>query len=92
MRRNDHDVTDKIRTTDLKQVAGEVQRLYQGLYDGTRPRIEGTPSGAMERAFGDIGRLYLGEHPEYRPCDTEYHDIQHVLDVTLAMARLMDGL
>ena len=91
MRRNDHDVTDKIRTTDLKQVAGEVQRLYQGLYDGTHPRIEGTPSGAMERAFGDIGRLYLGEHPEYRPCDTEYHDIQHVLDVTLAMARLMDG-
>jgi hypothetical protein len=35
--------------------------------------------------------MYRGEHRDYRPCDTEYHDIQHVLDVTLAMARLMDG-
>ena len=84
MRRNEYDVTDKIRTTDLKQVAGEVLRLYHGLYNGT-------PSGAIERAFSDIGRLYIGENPEYQPCDTEYHDIQHVLDVTLAMARLMDG-
>ncbi|MBI1943443.1 MAG: hypothetical protein HYS35_07235 [Betaproteobacteria bacterium] len=84
MRRNDHDVTDRIRTTDLQQVAGEVLRLYRGLYDGT-------PAGAIERAFADLGRLYRGEHPQYLPCDTEYHDIQHVLDVTLAMARLMDG-
>jgi hypothetical protein len=91
MRRNDHDVTDSVRTTDLQQVSAEVTRLYRGLYDGTRSRVGGTPSDAIERAFADIGRLYLGDHPDYRPCDTEYHDIQHVLDVTLAMARLMDG-
>jgi hypothetical protein len=91
MRRNDYDVTDKIRTTDLQQVAGEVMRVYRGLYDGTPSGVSGTPSGAIERAFADIGRLYLGDHPDYRPCDTAYHDIQHVLDVTLAMARLMDG-
>jgi hypothetical protein len=84
MRRNDHDVTDRVRTTDLTQVSAEVMRLYRGLYNGT-------PSGAIERGFADIGRLYRGDHPDYRPCDTEYHDIQHVLDVTLAMARLMDG-
>jgi len=84
MRRNDHDVTDKIRTTDLKQVAGEVMRLYRGLYNGT-------PADSLEHAFADLQTLYGGEHPEYLPCDTEYHDIQHVLDVTLAMARLMDG-
>ena len=84
MRRNDHDVTDTIRTTDLKQVAGEVMRVYRGLYNGT-------PSDSIERAFADIGRLYVGKHAEYKPCDTEYHDIQHILDVTLAMARLMDG-
>ena len=84
MRRNDYDVTDKIRTTDLKQVAGEVMRLYRALYDGTRSR-------PLKHAFTDLGRLYRGEHPDYLPCDTEYHDIQHVLDVTLAMARLMDG-
>ena len=91
MRRNDHDVTDTIRTTDLKQVAGEVMRVYRGLYEGTRSRVGGTPSGSIEQAFEDIGRLYVGKHVEYKPCDTEYHDIQHILDVTLAMARLMDG-
>jgi len=84
MRRNEYDVSNKIRTTDLHLVAGEVSRLYHGLYNGTS-------SAAIERAFEDLGRLYVGDHPEYLPCDTEYHDIQHVLDVTLAMARLMDG-
>jgi hypothetical protein len=91
MRRNDHDVTNKIRTTDLKQVAGEVLRLYQALYDGTPSANGGSPGEALEQAFADLEKLYLGEHPEYLPCDTEYHDIQHVLDVTLAMARLLDG-
>jgi len=90
MRRNDHDVTDRIRTTDLKQVSAEVTRIYKGLYQGARERAGGTPS-AIKRGFDDIGRLYRGEHPGFKPCDTEYHDIQHVLDVTLAMARLMDG-
>ena len=84
MRRNDHDVSDRIRTTDLDEVAEEVIRLYRALYDGTA-------SSTLEHAFADLGRLYGGKHPDYLPCDTEYHDIQHVLDVTLAMARLMDG-
>jgi hypothetical protein len=87
MRRSDHDVTNSIRTTDLQQVAGEVQRVYRRLYDGT----DDSASGAIAHAFDDLGRLYSGEHPEYQPCDTAYHDVQHVLDVTLAMARLMDG-
>src|SRR3954463_5361911 len=84
MRRNDYDVTDSIRTTDPEAVANEVVRIYRGLYNGT-------PVPELERAFPDHASLYLGRHPEYLPCDTEYHDIQHVLDVTLAMARLMHG-
>jgi hypothetical protein len=38
-----------------------------------------------------MARLYRGEDPDYYPCDAPYHDIQHVLDVTLTMARLLDG-
>jgi hypothetical protein len=83
MRRNDYDVTDSIRTTDPKAVGAEVKRIYRRLYDA--------PAARLQRAFRDAARLYRGEHPEYLPCDTGYHDIQHVLDVTLAMARLMDG-
>jgi len=84
MRRNDHDVTDSIRTTDPEAVGGAVVRIYRGIYNGT-------PVPELERAFPDHADLYAGRHPDYLPCDTEYHDIQHVLDVTLAMARLMDG-
>jgi hypothetical protein len=85
MRRSNYDVSDSICTTDAVAVSAEVVRLFKGLYNGEA----GTEP--LERAFGDARRLYSGEHPHYHPCDTEYHDIQHVLDVTLAMARLMDG-
>jgi hypothetical protein len=84
MRRSEFDITDRICTTDPVAVSHEIMRLFLKLYpDGNlRP---------IKRAFDCVARMYRGEHPDYRPCDTEYHDIQHVLDVTLAMARLLDG-
>jgi hypothetical protein len=84
MRRNDYDVTDSIRTTDPAAVGGEVSRLYRGLFDGASTE-------ELDRAFHCAAALYRGQHPDYFACDTEYHDLQHVLDVTLAMARLLDG-
>lgn len=84
MRRNDHDVADIVRTTDPAAVSAEVIRLARHLFPNA-------PAPAFERAFADARRMYAGEHRDYLPCDTEYHDIQHILDVTLAMARLMDG-
>jgi hypothetical protein len=84
MRRNDHDVTDSVRTTDPAAVGAEVIRLSRSLLHGAR-----VPE--LERAFGDAAAMYAGAHPQYCPCDTGYHDIQHVLDVTLAMARLIEG-
>ncbi|HEX2566387.1 MAG TPA: hypothetical protein VHL85_05980 [Burkholderiales bacterium] len=84
MRRSDHDVTNSICTTDPAAVGAEVVRLFKGLYPDA-------DAAKLERAFGDAAMLYAGRHPDYHPCDTEYHDIQHVLDVTLAMARLLDG-
>ena len=83
-RRNDYDITNRIQTTDVKSVEGEIARLFRLLYPGAA-------HVAMSRAFDDMTRLYTGGHPGYRACDTTYHDIQHVMDVTLAMARLMDG-
>jgi hypothetical protein len=83
MRRSDYDVSDSIRTTDAAAVRAEVVRLFKELYDTEAPQLE--------RAFADVRSLYRGEHPQYHACDTEYHDIQHVLDVTLAMARLLEG-
>jgi hypothetical protein len=84
MRRNDYDVSNSIQTTDAGAVGAEVIRIFKALY----PDEAGTE---LERAFGEAESLYQGRHPDYHACDTEYHDLQHVLDVTLAMARLMDG-
>src|SRR5436189_529717 len=84
MRRNDHDVTDSVRTTVPAAVGAEVVRLSRSLFNGAR-----VPE--LGRAFSDAAAMYAGAHPEYCACDTGYHDIQHVLDVTLAMARLIEG-
>ncbi len=84
MRRSDFDITDKVRTTDPIDVLDQVLLLFRKLFPDGSPR-------ALERGFADMSRMYHGKHPDYHPCDTEYHDIQHVLDVTLAMARLLDG-
>jgi hypothetical protein len=83
-RRSEYDVTDSVKTTDAAQVAAEVRRIYLDLFR----KADVT---ALDRSFVDLTALYAGENPRYRPCDTSYHDMQHVMDVTLAMARLMHG-
>ena len=83
-RRNDYDVTNRVNTTDPQDVSREIARIYEGLYDQATPASFGG-------AFADLGRLYRGEYPGFRECETDYHDVQHVLDVTLGMARLLDG-
>ena len=83
-RRNEFDVENRVDTTDADAVAREVCGIYQDLY-------QTADAATIRQAFGDLVALYRGEYPGYYGCDTAYHDLQHVLDVTLAMARLMDG-
>jgi len=83
-RRSDFDVTNRINTTDPVCVKLEVIRLYRSLYARNQAPM-------LNQAFDDVVRLYRGTFPGYTRCDTEYHDLQHILDVTLAMARLLDG-
>lgn len=45
----------------------------------------------VNRAFTDAVRLFHGQYPGYRKCDTEYHDLKHTTDALLAMTRLMHG-
>jgi hypothetical protein len=84
IRRSEFDVSNRVNTTDPNAVSEEVRRIFIGLYgDEFADRID--------RFFADTTTLYRGDYPGYRACDTWYHDLQHVMDVTLAMARLMDG-
>ena len=39
----------------------------------------------------DVIRLFQGDFPGYRACNTRYHDLEHTLAVTLAVFRLLHG-
>ena len=84
IRRSEYDVTNSLNTTDSTAVNAEVNRIYTQLY----PQEE---TGQIDQAFRDTVALYQGRYAGFRACDTAYHGIQHILDVTLAMARLTDG-
>jgi len=83
-RRNEYDVTNSVDTTSAGSVSETVRGIYQDLYQKDAPRN-------LERAFSDLDLLYQGQYPGFHECETDYHDLQHVLDVTLAMARLIHG-
>jgi hypothetical protein len=84
IRRNNFDVSNTVDTTDHSSVNREVDRIFRELFPAA-----GTQQ--LDICFSDVVRLYRGENPHYRACDTAYHDLQHVLEVSLAMARLMNG-
>ena len=41
--------------------------------------------------FQDIVRLFNGEYPGYKASNTEYHNLEHTIMVTLATGRLIHG-
>lgn len=83
-RLNQNDVSNRINVEDAAQVRDAVVGIYAARYPGE----DFTP---LARAFDDVHALFQGRFPGYLPCDTLYHDMRHTLDMTLAMARLVDG-
>jgi hypothetical protein len=83
-RRNDYDVTNTIQVSD----PGVVRRAVRTLFSETFP---GASFDKLWLAFYDFERLFDGKFPGYLGCDTTYHDMQHTLDMTLALARLVVG-
>src|SRR6185503_11066493 len=83
-RLNQNDVTNRVNVEDPARVRDAVLALYAARYPG----IDTAP---LVRAFADFQALFEGKSPGYLACDTLYHDMRHTLDMTLAMARLVDG-
>ncbi len=83
-RLNQNDVTNRINVEDPDQVRDAVQAIIANRYPGA-------DLAPLRRAFHDVKALFSGTFPGYLPCDTLYHDLRHTLDMTLAMARLLDG-
>jgi hypothetical protein len=83
-RRSDYDVTNTVRVSSAPEVRDAVKELFLATWPGMRFE-------PVARAFQDFELAFTGRMPGYFGVDTVYHDQQHTLDVTLAMARLMAG-
>jgi len=83
-RRNDFDVTDTVQVSSPAAVRNAVHELFSETFPGMS-------SDKLWLAFYDFERLFTGRYPGYNGCDTTYHDMQHSLDMTLAVARLIVG-
>src|SRR5215203_5557661 len=83
-RRNDYDVTNTVQVSSAPHVRTAVADLFSALY----------PQSSFDSvwmAFHDFERVFAGLDPNYHAVDTTYHDMQHTLDMTLALARLIAG-
>jgi hypothetical protein len=83
-RRSDYDVTNTVQVSSPRAVRDAVRELFEGVY----------PASSFDTvwlAFHDFERLFFGLDEEYHGADTTYHDVQHTLDMTLALARLIAG-
>jgi hypothetical protein len=83
-RLNQNDVTNKINVEDPAHVRDGILALFASRYPGS-------DFSTLGSAFEDFRALFEGDYPGYLPCDTLYHDMRHTLDMSLAMARIIDG-
>jgi len=83
-RRSDFDVTNSVQVSSPRAVLAAVEALY-------RPTWPGMSLDPLARAFAHFERLFAGEVAGFHGVDTVYHDRQHTLDITLALARLIVG-
>ena len=73
-----------VDTKDASAVEAEVTRLYLEMFpEGDRGFIAG--------AFEQLRKCFQGETPKYQPIDVLYHDLEHTLQGTLCLARLLHG-
>jgi hypothetical protein len=69
---------------DPQSVFEEVCRIFTVLH----PMVDFT---VLNRVFNDVVKLFRGQYPGYRECNTWYHDLKHTTDCLIAMARLLHG-
>ena len=83
-RRSDYDVTNSVQVSSPPAVQAAIETLFRSTWP--QPSLE-----PLARAFAHFERLFAGEVAGFHGVDTVYHDRQHTLDITLALARLLVG-
>jgi len=83
-RRSTYDITDGVELTSTDRVCEAVCTIFRSAFAQFN-------ESTLKQAFDDCERLFEGGYSTYLPCDTLYHDKQHSMDMTLALARLING-
>lgn len=83
-RHSQYDVSNTIKVTDSQAVCNAVCDIFHSCYLAS-------DDSKIRQAFEDFDSLFEGHFNGFNACDTYYHDKQHTLDMTLALARLIDG-
>src|SRR5882762_6362512 len=65
-------------------VQEEVYRIYRKLFPGGQ-------RGFVAQAFDWAESWFSGKLADYQPIDARYHDLEHTLQGTLCLARLISG-
>jgi hypothetical protein len=83
-RRNDFDVTNTVQVSSTQAVQSAVETLVRSTWTHA-------PVAELASAFEHFEQVFAGKFPGFLGVDTVYHDRQHTLDITLALARLLVG-
>lgn len=73
-----------VDTRDMPAVRREVVGIWSEVFPGTDTKL-------LECAFEHLEVCFAGGNPKYQPIDVEYHNLEHTLQGTLCLARLLRG-
>jgi hypothetical protein len=78
------DMFPAVDTRDLVAVQAEVESIFSSLF----PEADGA---FIPRSFNWTEEWFTGRYPGYLAIDARYHDLEHTLQGTLCLARLLRG-
>lgn len=73
-----------IDTRNPAAVEGEASAIYRSMFPQGDPEF-------IHRAFSWVQECFNGRHREYLPIDARYHDLEHTMQGTLCMVRLLQA-
>ena len=78
------DMFPAVDTRDLAAVQNEVQSVFSTLFPQANGRF-------IPEAFKWTNEWFTGRYPGYQAIDARYHDLEHTLQGTLGLVRLLRG-
>ena len=79
------DVTGEVNVCEPASVKNEVIAIFKDIFPKKSTSL-------ISESFQIFTDLYSGKIENYNECDVPYHNVEHIMDVTLASARLIYGL